>query len=75
MCITDCMSYYVIHYQNGDGIVVQADGRNEARSIGENALDLSVSAAVREDEGALIKEEEKHIASTQKNPYRFIEES
>lgn len=67
------MSYYVIHYEDGTGIVVQAEDRGTARSVGETARDDRVSAAVREDEGATITDAEKEEASTKDNPYRFQE--
>lgn len=63
-----CMNYYVIHYEDGtkDPIVVKAEDRGEARDIGEN--NGRVAAAVREDEGTSLTEEEKEKASTKDNP-------
>jgi len=67
------MAYYVIHDSENKGLVVQADSRSEARSVGEKVSDARISAAVREDEGATITETEKKFASTTENPYKFVE--
>lgn len=68
------MEYYVIYSTEGTGeLVVKATSRTEARKIGKTVKNSHISAAVREDEGATITDDEKEFASTKKDPYRFVE--